>query len=71
MASIEPSKLDRMKRSFENDAALDEVFIVLSICAGLINSRVTRQQPRRRDRGDGRGSMDHAAKSRRFCRAFW
>ena len=36
MASIEPSKLDRMKRSFENDAALDEVFIVLSIGAGLI-----------------------------------
>ena len=49
MASIEPSKLDRMKRSFG----------------------VTRQQPLRRDRGDGRGSMDHAAKSRRFCRAFW
>ena len=36
MASIEPSKLDRMKRSFENDAALDEVFVVLSIGAGLI-----------------------------------
>ena len=36
MASIEPSKLDRMKRSFGNDAALDEVFIVLSIGAGLI-----------------------------------
>ena len=36
MASIEPSKLDRMKRSFGSDAALDEVFIVLSIGAGLI-----------------------------------
>jgi uncharacterized hydrophobic protein (TIGR00271 family) len=36
MASIEPSKLDRMKRSFGRDAALDEVFIVLSIGAGLI-----------------------------------
>ncbi len=36
MASIEPSKLDRMKRSFGNDAELDEVFIVLSIGAGLI-----------------------------------
>ena len=36
MASIEPSQLDRMKRSFGNDAALDEVFIVLSIGAGLI-----------------------------------
>jgi len=36
MASIEPSKLDRMKRSFRSDAALDEVFIVLSIGAGLI-----------------------------------
>ena len=36
MASIEPSKLDRMKRSFRSDAALDEVFILLSIGAGLI-----------------------------------
>ena len=36
MAGIEPSKLDRMKRGFGNDAALDEVFIVLSIGAGLI-----------------------------------
>ena len=36
MTSIEPSKLDRMKRSFGSDAALDEVFIVLSIGAGLI-----------------------------------
>ena len=36
MASIEPSKLDRMKRSFGSDAALDQVFIVLSIGAGLI-----------------------------------
>ena len=36
MASIEPSKLDRMKRSFGSDAALDEVFIVLSVGAGLI-----------------------------------
>ena len=36
MASIEPSKLDRMKRSFGSDAELDEVFIVLSVGAGLI-----------------------------------
>ena len=36
MSSIEPSKLDRMKRSFGSDAALDEVFIVLSVGAGLI-----------------------------------
>ena len=36
MASIEPSKLDRMRRSFGSDAELDEVFIVLSIGAGLI-----------------------------------
>ena len=36
MAGIEPTKLDRMKRSFERDAELDEVFIVLSIGAGLI-----------------------------------
>ncbi len=36
MASIEPSKLDRWRRSFGNDAELDEVFIVLSVGAGLI-----------------------------------
>ena len=36
MASIEPSKLDRWQRSFENDAELDEVFIVLSVGSGLI-----------------------------------
>ena len=36
MASIEPSKLDRMQRSFGRDAELDEVFIVLSVGAGMI-----------------------------------
>ena len=36
MASIEPSKLDRMHRSFGRDAELDEVFIVLSVGAGMI-----------------------------------
>ncbi len=36
MASIEPSKLDRMHRRFGRDAELDEVFIVLSVGAGLI-----------------------------------
>ena len=41
MASIEPSKLDRMKRSFGSDAALDQVFIVLSIGAGLIATGAT------------------------------